>query len=73
MSLSQRESEPPTPANESREGMEQGLVYPSGRHWSKAALSKYNHKSCNEQAVRSDAAEGDKRGKSFRIADRSAA
>ena len=73
MSLTQRKSEPPSPANESWEGMERGLTYPAGRHWSKAALSEYNHKSCSEQAVLPDAADGDRRGKSFRIADRSAA
>ena len=48
--------------------MERGLAYPAGRHWSKAALSEYDHKSCSEQAVLPDAAEGDRRGKSFRIA-----
>ena len=73
MSLTQRKSEPPSPANEPWKDMERALAYPVGRHWSKAALSEYDHKSCSGQAVLPDAGEGARRGKSFRIADRSAA
>ena len=72
MSLTQRKSEPPSPANESWENMERGLPYPASLHWSKAALSKYEHKSCIKQAILPDAAEGDRRIKSFRIASKSA-
>ena len=73
MSITQRKSEPPSPVNESWEDLEQGLAYPAGHHWSKAALFGYGHKSWNEQTDLPDAAKGDRRGKSFNIADRSAA
>ena len=73
MSLTQRKSEQPSPANESLEDIERDLVNPDGRHWSKAALSEYYHKSCSEQAALPDATRGDRRGKSFRIADKSGA
>ena len=73
MSITQLKSEPPSPANKSWEGLKRGLAYPAGDHWSKAALFEYDHKSCNEQTDLPDAAEGDRRGKSFNIADSSSA
>jgi hypothetical protein len=72
MSLTQRKLEPPSPANETWEDLERCLTYPACHQWSKAALFEYDHKSCIEQAVLTDAVEGDRRGKSFRMADRSA-
>ena len=62
-----------SPANESWEDLERGLAYLVGHHWSKAELFEYDHKTCSEQAVLTDAAECDQRGKSLRIADRSTA
>jgi hypothetical protein len=59
MSLTQRKSEPPSPTNQSWKDIERGLGYPADRHWSKSALSEYDHKSSSAQAVLSDAAEGD--------------
>ena len=73
MSLTQRKSKPQSPANGICEDMTQNSACLTGRHWLQAALSKYDHKSCNERAVLPDAGEDDRRGKSFRIAGRSAA
>ena len=73
MSLTRHKSEAQSPANVTCEDMTQNSAYPAGRHWLPAALSKYGHKSCNERAGLRDEGEDDRRGKSFRIAGRSAA
>jgi hypothetical protein len=67
MSLIQRKSGSQSPANETCEDIKQSSAYPTGRRWSQAALSKYDHKSCNERAVLPDEDEDNRRGKSFRI------